>query len=158
MIPYLQLLCIAGILYPIHMVNVQALVALGKTRLSFKLDAIKNGLRLVNIAIMSNFGVLHIIIGEVALSVISLAINTWFIHDLVGYGFWKQARDIWRIFLGGVLAGIIGYLPAFWYSDLWILLISGVVLTGAIFIGSQYLTNRKLFRETIQLKNHFRKT
>ena len=51
MIPYLQLLCIGGALYPFHIVNVQALTAQGKIKLSFNLDVIKNSLRLLNIII-----------------------------------------------------------------------------------------------------------
>ena len=157
MIPYLQLLCVAGILTPVHLVNVQALVAQGKSRLSFKLSLLRNGLRIVNIIIMYPFGVINIILGEVILSFIALAINTWFMHGLVNYGLWKQLQDIWKIIAGGFLAGLIGYLPVFLSSNLWILLFSGIILTSASFIGFQYLVNRKLLKASIELKQYFRK-
>ncbi|MFW5887078.1 MAG: polysaccharide biosynthesis C-terminal domain-containing protein [Bacteroidota bacterium] len=157
MIPYLQLLCVAGVLYPIHMVNVQALTAQGKVRLTFKLNLIKNGLRLINIFVMYPFGVIYIIIGEVILSFIALFINTYFTNKMVNYGFWKQAKDTWKIIAGGIVAGGIAFLPNLTTDSLPILLLTGVLLTLGIFAGSQYLFNRKLFLSTIQLKNNFKK-
>ena len=157
MIPYLQLLCVAGVIYPIHMVNVQALTAQGKTRLSFNLSLIRNSLRVLNIAVMFRFGVIHIIIGEVALSFIALFLNTFFIERLVAYGLVKQMKDIWRIISGAVIAGIVGYLPNLIVENLWILLISGVVLTAGVFMATQYLYNRKLFMDTLDLRNSLTK-
>ena len=158
MIPYLQLLCVAGVFYPIHLVNIQALVAQGRSRLSFKLDLVKNGLRLINIAVMSNFGIIYIILGEVMISVIALALNTWMSQRLVNYGFWKQMRDLWQILAGGVFAGLLGMTPTLFSSNLWVLLIFGIILTMFGFLGFQYVTNRKLLIETIELKQNFRKS
>ena len=62
MIPYMQLLCVAGFLYPIHLINVQALQAQGKSNLNFRIEVMKNSLRLVNILLMYRFGVIFIII------------------------------------------------------------------------------------------------
>lgn len=156
MIPYLQLLCIVGMLYPIHIVNVQALTAQGESRLSFRLDIIKNGLRLINILTMYRFGVIYIILGEVLLSFIALIINSWYAHRLVNYGLWKQVLSIWKIFVGGIIAGFIGYLPSLIYTNLYILFFSGLFLMGFVYFGFQYLFNRQLFTRTIQLKDSFK--
>ena len=158
MVPYLQWLCVIGILYPVNMVNIQSITAQGKARLSFKLDLILNGLRLLNIAVMYRFGVIYIIWGEVTLSFIALMMYTWFIGRFVGYGFRKQAKDTWKIMLGGIVAGVAGYVPNLFYSNDWILLISGILLVGFVYLGFQYLFNNKLLIETIQLKQNFRKT
>ena len=156
MIPYLQLLSVAGILYPIHMVNIQALTAFGKSRLSFNISLFRNLLRILNILLMYRFGVIYIIWGEVILSFIALVINIWFIEREVGYGFAKQTADIWRILMGGTIAGLIGYLPHLMTSNLWMLLISGVILTLGTFLGTQYFYNRRLLMDTIELRKNFK--
>ena len=157
MIPYLQLMCIIGILYPINMVNIQAMTAQGKSRLSFKLSLLRNGLRIVNIAVMYRFGVFYIILGEAVISLVAFVVDSWFSNRLVAYGFKKQTGDISKILTGGIIAGAIAYLPNLVTENLYILFFSGVLLTASVFLLSQYVYNRKLLMNTIELKNHFSK-
>jgi O-antigen/teichoic acid export membrane protein len=157
MIPYLQLLCIAGLLYPIHIVNVQSLTAQGKARLSFKLDLLKNGLRIANIIIMYRYGVLYIIIGEIVLSFFSLIINTYYIKRLLDYGLWEQIRDVWKIFAGGLIAGLAASTSVLVWSNLWVLLFTGIFITSITYLGFQYLFNQAVLLNTIALKNSFSK-
>ena len=153
MIPYLQLLCVAGVLYPIHLVNVQVLLAQGKSKLHFNITMIKNGLRILNIIVMYRFGVLYIIVGEVVLSFVGLLINTWFTRKLVDYGFLKQARDIWKILLSAVIAGLAGAALSMLIHNLWALFFAEIIAVGVIFTGLQYLMNQSLLIETFNLKN-----
>ena len=41
-IPYLQLLSLAGLLYPIHLLNLNVLLALGRSDLFFRLGVVKS--------------------------------------------------------------------------------------------------------------------
>lgn len=152
-IPYLQWLCIKGVLYPIHLINIQVLLALGKSKLNFNLNIIKNGLRILNIIMMYRFGVLYIIIGEVIISFIALLINTWYTHKLIDYGFLKQSRDIWKILLSVTIAGFFGLVINIFTNNLYNQLFLGIIIMALVFFCLQYLINRKLFNETIGLKN-----
>ena len=154
MIPYMQLLCVAGMFFPLTVINIQALTAQGKIRLSFRLTLLQTGLRIVNIACMYPFGIIYMIWGEVVLSFVYFIITTRFIKQSVNYGIIKQINDIWKIITGGIIAGIIAYLPNFMTNNLPVLLFTGIFLTFSIFIGTQYLFNRKLFFNTIALKDY----
>ena len=156
MVPYLQLLSIVGILYPIHYINTQVLLAQGKSKWSFNLDVIKNGMRILNIIIMYRFGVLFIIIGEVILSIIALTINTYYTNKLINYGFLYQIRDIYKIGLGALIAGGTAFIISSSFENLWIILITGLVLTIVIYSGIQYFINKKLIVEIISLKGFFK--
>jgi O-antigen/teichoic acid export membrane protein len=157
MIPYLQLLCFAGLLYPIHSVNIQALKAQGKSNLTFRLNLIKNSLRIINIIISYRWGVLYIIIGEVIISILSIYINTYYTNKLINYGPLKQLRDIWKIVLGGLLAGALGLFINLQLENLWVMLFVGGFVSFGVYAAFQYLFNRKFFMEVIDLRETFKK-
>ncbi len=147
MVPLLRLLCLVGILYPIHMVNVQALTASGRIRQGFTAELIKNGLRISNIIIMSRYSVIHIVAGEVMVSTLSLFVNTGYTRKYVGYGLLRQLRDMWELIAGGIAAAMAGYLAYRIAPSLWLSLISGVITVPTVFFLFQYLFNRSLFNE-----------
>ncbi len=147
MIPLLQLLCLVGILYPVHMVNVQALTASGKIRQGFVAELIKNGMRIANIVIMSRYSVMHIVAGEVAVSTLSLFVNTAYIKKHIGYGLLRQLNDMRELITGGVAAALAGRIVITLSSSHWIDLIAASITVVAVFYLFQYLFNRALFNE-----------
>jgi O-antigen/teichoic acid export membrane protein len=156
MIPYLQLLCIVGILFPIHTINVKTITALGYTKLNFKLSMLKNGLRVINFIVMYRFGILYIIIGEVILSFIALGINTFFTGKFIKYGLYKQIRDIRTIVIGGILMGGIGLLIINIFTNLYLHFIFGLLIPSSLYLFIQYFFNRKVFFEFIKIKDSLR--
>lgn len=154
-IPYLQLLCIVGILYPIHMVNVQILQSQGKSNLNFKLTIFKNVLRIINLIIMYRFGVVFIIIGEVFVSSFSLVINTYYTKIIINYGLLDQFKDSYKSFVAVILAGIIGYVSCQSFVNLYATFFVGFSVTSLAYFAMQYILNRAFFWEIIQLKENF---
>jgi O-antigen/teichoic acid export membrane protein len=155
MIPYFQLLCVAGILYPVNVVNSKIYLAMGKSRLHFNISMVRNVLRIVNILIMYRFGVLQIIVGEIVLSLITTVVECAVTGKLIQYGFFRQARDIRKILLSGAFAFAAGYLLTFLIDDLWLLLFAGTLVTGGVYVLLQFLFNREVFMETIRLRKTF---
>jgi O-antigen/teichoic acid export membrane protein len=151
MIPYLQLLCVAGLLVPIYLINIQSFVAQGKSRLSFKLGLIFNGFRVLNILITYRFGVLYIILGEVIVSFISLLIYARYIKKSLNYGLWDQFKDIWRILLGSAVAAGVAYSLKFTSLGLPGFFILGILTFLLIYAASQYIFNRILVQDTADM-------
>jgi O-antigen/teichoic acid export membrane protein len=155
MIPYLQLLCVIGVLYPLHAVNIQVLIAQGKSNLNFRLDLIKNFLRIINIAIMYRFGVIYIILGELTLSFIALSINTYFTHKMINYSLIKQLNDIKKIIIGSIIAGFFGYCISIQFDRLFIGFFVGIIITFSAYVLFQYFLNYYLFQEVKSIKKYF---
>ncbi|MFO7841299.1 MAG: lipopolysaccharide biosynthesis protein [Fidelibacterota bacterium] len=155
MIPYLQLLCIVGFLYPVQSVNIQMLFAHGKSRLNFNLSLIKNALRILNIVIMYRYGVIYIILGEVAVSVISLAVNTYYTKKFIDYGLLRQLKDIGIIAGGSLAAGALAFVFTLLTVNYWLMLFGAAFLSFAVYAASQYLFNRQLFTDVMSLKDFF---
>src|SRR5690606_39308093 len=80
MIPYFQLLCIAGMLYPIHALNLNVLQVKGRSDLFLYLEIIKTIVPtvLIFIVIWMDWGILALVATVVLDSYISLFINIYF--------------------------------------------------------------------------------
>lgn len=93
-IPLLQVLCVGGILMPLHALNLRAMMALGRSDLFFRLEVVK---KLIGIAILlaaSFWGSLGIAWGIVLAGFVSFFINTWYAQRILGYGAVAQMIDI----------------------------------------------------------------
>jgi len=155
MIPFLQLLCIAGILYPIHQVNVQLLQAQGKSNLNFRLTVFKNSMRIINIALMYRYGVIFIIIGEVVVSFLALAVNTYYTKRMLDYGFMDQLRDVQQTLISVAVAGAAGFAASHSLANMYINFGVGLSVTASGYLLLQYIFNKPFFMEMIKLKENF---
>ena len=106
-IPYLQLFCFAGLLYPIHVLNLNILTALGRSDLLFKLELIKRAIVITNILITCRYGVLVMVLGQVIVNIISYFINSYYSKRLIGYSAWDQVCDLYPILGISCMMGII---------------------------------------------------
>ncbi|HEU5123466.1 MAG TPA: MOP flippase family protein [Verrucomicrobiae bacterium] len=105
-IPYLQLLCFAGLLYPMHLLNLNVLTAMGRSDLYFRLGIVKRVLQVVAIVATFPFGVLAMVVGQVAVSFISFFINGYFTKRFIGYSILEQANDLLPYAAASVAMGI----------------------------------------------------
>lgn len=108
-VPILQVLCISGVLYPLHAINLHALMAQGHSRLMFRLEVIKKTIGVALIVFGALFGVMGIAWSQVAFSLVALAINTRYTRRLLGYGASAQLRDLAPALLAATLMAIVVY-------------------------------------------------
>ncbi len=105
-IEYTQVLCGAAILYPIHALNVNVLMVLGRSDLNFGVNLVKNFVHLVVLFISLPYGVEAVVIGQVFSSLISIVPNTYYSGRLIGYGLKYQMVDLSSALFVSVLAGV----------------------------------------------------
>jgi O-antigen/teichoic acid export membrane protein len=151
MVPYFQLLLIAGVLYPLHMVNVQVLSAQGKMKLSFNISMIKNIFRVLNIIIMYRFGIINIIYGEIVCSFLALLINTFYTKRFVDYGMFEQLKDISVILLTSIVLTGIGILLMDEVANQYLQIVVIIFMIGSLYLISMYYLNRKLFLDNLDI-------
>ena len=105
--PILRVLCLAGLLYPLHLINLHALMAQGHARLMFRLEVLKKMCGVVLLLIGSMFGVMSIAWSQVVFSCLTLGINTYYTKRWLNYGAISQLREIAPpMFAAAVAAGI----------------------------------------------------
>lgn len=89
----LQILCLIGIVYPVHSLNLTVLQVKGRSDLFLKLEILKKVI--TTIVILSTFwiSVKAMVIGSVIGSVFALFLNTYYTRKILDYGLIAQIRD-----------------------------------------------------------------
>lgn len=109
---YLQLLCLVGMLYPLHVLNLNMLNVKGRSDLFLKLEIIKKTLAIPIIIVGVIIGIKAMIIGMFIFSVIAYFINSYWSSRLMNYTVREQFMDIIPAFLFALTLSICIFLPS----------------------------------------------
>lgn len=131
-VPYLQVLCLALMWYPIHALNLNLLQVKGRSDLFLRLEFIKKIIGLSVIFITYPFGVFAMCIGSVCSSLLCLVINTYYTGKLIHVGFLVQIRDLLPTILYALSMAILAYGASALVETYWLKIIVGVI-TGIIY-------------------------
>lgn len=114
-VPYLQLLCVVGMLYPLHVINLNVLVAQGRSDLFFRLEIWKKILVTVAIVLTWRWGITVMIYGQIATSIVAYYINVYYTGKFLYYPVKEQLKDFFPILslasIMGSVVFLVGYLP-----------------------------------------------
>jgi teichuronic acid exporter len=108
-IPYLQLLCLVGLAYPINAINLNLLMAKGRSDLFFRLEIVKKLLIVITIFITYRWGIAAMIWGQIAISTIGLYINSYFTARMIDYPIVEQLYDMAPYLLITAMMGLVVY-------------------------------------------------
>lgn len=132
-IAYFQILCLAGMIFPLHAINLDILQVKGRSDLFLKLEIIKKvvGLTLIAVVLLLKQGIIYLIWVAVMDSYISYFINSYYSAEMLSYSTIEQIKDITPTFIASVVMGIIVY-----YSGLILPNNNLVKLTIQIILGA----------------------
>lgn len=98
-VPYLRLLCVLGCFYPYHTLNLNLLMAMGRSDVFLRLEVIKKILVIVNVSVTFRFGIIAMIYGMFVTSLCSLFINSYYTKHAIGVGIWQQVQMTFGLFV-----------------------------------------------------------
>lgn len=138
-IPYLRVLSLTGLLYPLSAVNVAVLKAAGRADLFLRVEMAKKLIVLVALAVTVPLGILPMLWGGVACGAVCYWLNTRMTARVVDYGFRAQMTDLVPILLmaAGMAAGV--HLVVGLPLPVLMQLIVGVVAGALLFISMIHL-------------------
>lgn len=158
-IPYIRLFSISALLYPLHVINVNALLSIGRSDLTLKLEIIKKVLIVAAIVITYRWGIEAMIIGQICQSFIAYFINAYYTGRLFGYSYSAQIRDVLPYLLTSALMGICVYSLRFLPFNNLILLLCCQILIGAIlYLTICYILRLTAFAEVAEIVRKFSTT
>jgi O-antigen/teichoic acid export membrane protein len=107
-VPFLQVLCFSGLMMPFHVLNLQALMGLGRADLFFRLEVVKKAISIAILLAAARFGAVGVAWGMVAAGVLNYFTNAYYSGRLLGYGAASQLRDMAPIWAaaGAMAAGV----------------------------------------------------
>lgn len=128
-VSYLQIICFAGMLYPLHAINLNMLQVKGRSDLYLKLEIIKKIIAVIPILLGVFYGIECMLWGSVGSSVIAYVLNSHYSAQLIDYPTYEQLGDIYPTFLVSIfVAGIMWCITLTGLNNLFMLIIQ--ILTG----------------------------
>lgn len=147
-VPFLQLLCIEGMLYPLHVINLNMLQSLGRSDLFLRLEVIKKVLVVINIALTWRWGISAMIYGMIITSIIGYYLNSYYNGILISYKFREQVSDLFPYLGVSVLMGIVVYgIGLLQFPNNFILLLVQIAIGILMYISLCRVFRMKAFME-----------
>lgn len=109
-VPYFQVLCFAGLAGCLHGVNIQAISAIGKSKVLFVWTVVKRivGLSAVVLGLVS-FGMKGLLIGVVFNYWFAYFVNIGMVSKHIGYKWYQQVKDILPVGVASVTIALVCY-------------------------------------------------
>ena len=104
-IPYLQLLCLAGIFFPLTNLNLNVMVVKGRSDLNLIIEIVRRVFAIPVIIIGIIYGIKALIIGMVVSSCFDYLVAAYWTSKLIDYSLKEQLLDIVPSLLMGILLG-----------------------------------------------------
>lgn len=108
-VPILQVLGLGGLLWPLHVLNLNILMAQGRSDLFFRLTMFKKVFTISLTVAASFYGVMAIAWVQVGISILGYFANTHYTKALLGYSGWKQLSDLKLNFAAAVPMAVAVY-------------------------------------------------
>jgi teichuronic acid exporter len=147
-----RILCLAALLWPLHVININSLMAQGQARLVLRLEVPKKLLGLALLVAGMFFGIEGIAWSQVLFSSLAFIINGYYSGKLLGYGVSSQFRDVWpALVLAVAMTLLVASANAHLSFALPIQLIVLGALGSAFFLGAAFLVKLEALRDAIDL-------
>jgi len=109
-VPYFQILCLSGVMYPLHSYNLNILKVKGRSDLILKLEIIKKTISVIGILCVIPFGIYGLLYAQLLFSFIGYYINSIYSGKLLDYPISEQISDIMPTIIISLSVGFICYL------------------------------------------------
>jgi teichuronic acid exporter len=136
---YLQIICFAGMLQPLHAINLNMLMVKGRSDLFLGLEIIKKSIAVIPICLGVFYGIEFMLWGSVFLSFVAYVLNSYYSARLINYSTWAQVKDIFPLFLVSIFVAAAMWFLTFLNYSIWKTLLLQLVL-GLIMIIVIYET------------------
>lgn len=117
-VPIFQILCLSGLLYPLHLYNLMILQVKGKSGLFLKLEIVKKIMFVIIVIASIGFGFYGLLFGSMVSSILALFINTHYAGKFIQYKLHSQLFDLIPTLFIAILMGAVMYLLNFCLGDL----------------------------------------
>ncbi len=108
-VPYLQILSISYLFYPIHTANLNAIKAVGRSDIFLKLEVIKKVIGTIVLFISIRISVIALAISALLMTALSIVINAWPNKKILAYSIRAQLSDISTNLIPALIMGVLVY-------------------------------------------------
>ena len=150
-VPYLQIICLASMWYPVHAINLSLLQVKGRSDLFLRLEIIKKAIVTIAVFVCVPFGIMGICIGSVCTSIICLAINTYYTGKLINVGFVRQMMDMTPTLLASLAMGAVVYFAVMPFGSDVVKLAVGIPLGMVVYLAIAKICRMPELQEALDI-------
>lgn len=153
-VPYIQILCVGYLFYPLNGFNISLLNVKGRPDLVLKMDFIKKPIGILLLISAIPFGIMWMMVGKAAYSVIVFSLNTYYTREILDYGLVKQIAVILPILCKALFMGGTVFMVSYFITSNLTKLIIGIPVGIFVYLGISILfKDTALYEITNILKN-----
>jgi O-antigen/teichoic acid export membrane protein len=149
--PMLSILALSATLWPLHVLNLVAINAQGRSDLFFRLEVLKRVIAIALIIVAAKGGPVAIAWAVFASSLFAVVTNTWYSKRLLGYGALAQLRDQTGTFVLATIAGLSGWVIMHWTHPGIISTLGAIAIAGATYLGGAVIARHAALADIIGL-------
>ena len=148
-VSYFQLLCFASLFTPFYVLNMSAMNARGKSKITFGIEIIKKSLIILSVLCCFRFGVIGLLWGYVLSCFISYLISTYYIKKDIHLSITNQIRDLLPNMAVGIILAIVAFSISLFIAKPLLLLICQIIVVSILYILYIRITQPKFIGQII---------
>ena len=146
---FLQIVCLAGAVLPVSTLLADLIVSRGRSDIYLWSTLILGVAQVVTLVLLHPFGIRHMVIAYVVLTLVWLFVWHFFVCRFTGYGLFMFLKDVvpFAVIAAAVML-LTGY-ATHAITNLWLLLIVRIVMAATLYYIIMWLTGAAILRECI---------
>lgn len=145
--PILSVLALGAALWPVHVLNLAAVSAQGRSDLFFRLEVIKQIANIALVLAFASWGPLAIAWSTLLAGLFSAGLNTHYSERLLDYGWLAQLADQWPTLALSVVAALVGWAVLHWNKAGPIAMLAAIMVSAVTYLLLAILTKNEALRE-----------
>lgn len=144
-VPFMIMICISRAFDPIHTTNLEAILAVGKSGTTLKLEIIKKTLGVLLMVITYRFGIYVFVASNILLALISTVINAFPNKKNFGYSVKQQVQDIFPYLLLSLIMFAATFAVTYMSINYFAMIILQISMGVGIYVTGCYLFKLEAF-------------
>lgn len=150
-VPYLQILCFGYMFYPLNGFNMNLLYVKGRSDLALKMDFIKKPIGLILLFSAIPFGIIWMMVGKAAYSIIVYTMNCYYTKKILGFGITKQFAILLPMLIDSIIMGGVAFVSMLFVDSNAFKLIIGIPLAISVYVGTGYIRKDESLIEIVNI-------
>ena len=148
-VPYLRILALAGAFWPLHVANLDVLMAAGRSDLFLRAEIVKKVLTAVGLVVTVTISVMAMVWAMLIVSVLSYGVNAVYAQAAVDYSLTAQIKDLLKPLLStSAMALLVGSLTLAGSLNAAVLLLAGILTGAIVYVAMSFLLQVEVVTET----------
>lgn len=146
----LSMLSIYGAFFPITTLYSNMTISQGRSGINLWCTVVLCVLIWIGLIALHPYGLRTMVVFFIVLNILWLGVWQWFAQRLIGLRLWDVLRDVMPFLVFTML--VMGF--TWWVTrgitNLWLMLISKILIAGTLYAGIMWLSGAKIMRESIE--------